>query len=95
MAWLDVGAAMVARRHMKAKSIVTKKFSEMVFEAPGLLGDIIEVWCKVSREGITSLTLDCVAVVHRDDDVLTTIGHCEVVFVAIDDEGRPTPWNLS
>lgn len=92
MAWLDTAGAMVARQHMKTKNIVTKKFGEIVFDAPGLIGDIIEIWYKVTKEGNTSLTLDCVAVVHRDDDELVMICHCEVVFVALDENGRPTPW---
>ncbi len=106
MSWLDVGASMVARQHMQKNNVVTKKFSEMIFDEPGHLGDIVEIWCKVGREGLTSLTLDCIAVVrplraafsataHRYQSSLTMIGHCEVVFVSLNEEGRPTPWKKS
>lgn len=95
LSWIDTGAAIVSRKVMGTRNIVTKKFSEMVFNAPGQLGDIVEIWCKVAKEGNTSLTLECVAVVDRIEGETTIIGQCEVVMVALNTDGRPTPWQKS
>ena len=93
MAWLDEATAMAAMRIMNTPSIVTKKFGEVVFEAPGMLGDYVEIWCRSMREGRTSLTLDC-RVLVRDvrHDTVRQISSSNVVYVAIDENGRPKPW---
>ena len=93
LAWIDEGCAMTAMKLMGTHRIVTKKMSEVIFEAPGMLGDIIEIWCKPTKHGRTSLTMSCQAVVCRDG--LATRGvicRCDIVFVALDEQGRPTPW---
>ena len=65
MSWLDEASAMAAMRIMSTKNVVTKKFGEVIFEAPGMLGDFVEVWCRATKKGNTSLTLDC-RVLARD-----------------------------
>ena len=95
MSWFDEGTAMVAGSIMGTRKIVTKKIGEVVFDAPGMLGDVVEVWCKSRKEGRTSLTLDCRAVVRRDAENPLQICHANVVYVAIDDEGRPRAWGGS
>ncbi len=64
MAWIDEASAMAAMRIMKSKRLVTKKFGEVVFDAPGMLGDFVEIWCRPERKGTTSLTLDCRVIVR-------------------------------
>lgn len=93
MAWLDEASAMAAMRVMNTKSVVTKKFGEVVFEAPGMLGDYVEIWCHPVREGTTSLTLDCKVIV-RDvrENTVREICTSNVVYVAIDENGRPRAW---
>jgi len=94
MAWLDEATAMAAMRVMKTKRIVTKKFGEVVFDAPGLLGDYVEIWCRPEHEGTTSLTLDCRVLVRSiEPQGVRQISSSTVVYVAIDAQGRPKPWN--
>jgi acyl-CoA thioesterase YciA len=93
MAWIDEASAMTAMKIMSTKRIVTKKFGEVVFEAPGLLGDYVEIWCRPLREGTTSITLDCrvlVRMIHAER--VEQICRSTVVYVALDEQGRPTPW---
>lgn len=93
MAWIDEATAMASMRIMKTKRIVTKKFGEVVFEAPGLLGDYVEIWCRPVREGTTSLTLDCRVLVRSiEPDVTRQICSSNVVYVALDEDGRPKAW---
>ena len=93
MAWLDESLAMSAMQMMGTNTIVTKKFGELVFDAPGLLGDFVEIWCRPAREGRTSLTLECRALVHQlEPPALKQICQATVVYVAIDKDGQPRPW---
>ncbi len=93
MAWIDEAGALIAMRAMGTKTLVTKKIGEVIFDAPGMLGDFVEIWCKTAREGRTSLTLDC-RVVVRDvaDDKVAQICRSTIVYVALDANGAPTAW---
>jgi len=93
MRWLDEATGLVACRIMGTKSIVTKKFGEVLFEYPGMLGDSVEIWCRVAREGTTSLTLEARVLVRGvAPEILHEICRSTVVYVALDEGGRPTPW---
>lgn len=93
LAWIDEAAAMTAVRVMRVQRVVTKKFGEVVFEAPGLLGDFVEIWCHPQKEGRTSLTLDCRVLVRTiQPEAVKAICRSTIVYVALDDEGKPIPW---
>lgn len=93
MSWIDEALAMMAMARMGTKNIVTKKFGEIVFDAPGLLGDVVEIWCQSCQEGTTSLSMDCRVVVSRGEPArLEQISSSSVVYVALDDAGRPCSW---
>jgi acyl-CoA thioesterase YciA len=93
LAWIDEATAMTAMRIMRTNRIVTKKFGEVVFEAPGMLGDFVEIWCRPEREGTTSLTLDCRVMVRKvHSEEAKQICRSTVVYVALDEAGRPKPW---
>jgi len=108
VAWIDEGTAIFASCQMNARRIVTKKISELIFHQPAKLGDMLEIWCKVAQSGRTSLTIS-VLVTRRSfaDDLAgtknslnsyqlkpeTEICRCELVFVAVDENGSPRPWN--
>ena len=109
VAWIDEGTAIYASCQMNARRIVTKKISEVIFNQPARLGDVLEIWCKVEHPGRTSLTISTI-VTRREfaDDprgerksILnhyalkpeSEICRCELVFVSVDDKGKPRPWN--
>ena len=93
LAWIDETAAMVAMRIMGTKRLVTKKMGEVIFEAPGMLSDNVEIWCRTQKRGRTSLTLECRAQVRDvEQDHVRTICTSTVVYVALDENGRPRPW---
>jgi acyl-CoA hydrolase len=95
LAWIDEGCAMSAMKLMGTHRIVTKKMSEVIFDAPGLIGDIVEIWCRPTREGRTSLTMSCQAAACRHGvPGRSVICRCDIVFVALDDQGVPTPWRV-
>lgn len=107
VAWIDEGSAIYASCQMNARRIVTVKISELIFNQPAKLGDMLEIWCKVAHQGRTSLGIH-VIVTRRSfaDDTPNAhspineyalkpeieICHCDIVFVAVDSKGRPRPW---
>jgi acyl-CoA hydrolase len=108
VAWIDEGTAIYASCQMNARRIVTKKISELVFNQPAKLGDMLEIWCKVVNPGRSSLTISSI-VTRRSfaDDPIegrksllndytlkpeAEICRCELVFVSVDEKGRPRPW---
>ena len=93
MTWIDEACGMMAMRRMRTKRVVTRTIGEVVFEAPGSLGDYVEIWCRPAREGTTSLTLDCRVLVRTVSSEHTEqICRSTVVYVSLDANGRPTPW---
>ena len=93
MAWMDEACAMTAMRIMMTKRIVTKKFGEVIFESPGLHGDYVEIWSRPERHGVTSLTLSCRVLARSvTSEYASPICRSTVVYVALDEQGRPTPW---
>lgn len=94
LSWIDEAVAMIAMKQTGTKNLVTKKISEVIFNAPGLLGDVLEIWCKPQKLGKTSITLDCNVTVWRSNEQLQlTICSCTIIYVAIDQNGKPTIWN--
>lgn len=94
LSWIDEAVAMIAMKKTGTKNLVTKKISEVVFNAPGLLGDVLEIWCKPKKLGNTSITLDCNVTVWRCNEQLQlNICSCTIIYVAIDHNGKPSVWN--
>lgn len=95
-AWIDEGAAIYASCQMNTRSLVTKKMSELVFDKPANLGDVLEIWCDTVRPGKTSLTVSATVIrksidknAAKDDIVC----RCELVFVSVGEDRRPKVWN--
>jgi acyl-CoA hydrolase len=110
VAWIDEGTAIYASCQMNARRIVTKKISEVIFNQPAKLGDVLEIWCKIVNPGRTSLTISTIVsrrefaddkIDHSRGEFLnqyelkpeTEICRCELVFVSVDEKGKPRPWN--
>ena len=86
--WIDEEAAIYAAVETRHKKVVTKSISAINFIAPAYQGDVVEIGIALKKVGKTSVTLE---VVVRD---LTTqreiVKIDEMVFVCLDDTGRPT-----
>lgn len=103
VAWIDEGSAIFASCQMNARRIVTKKISELIFNQPAKLGDMLEIWCKNAKKGRSSLTIS-VLVTRRSfaddpssrgaDGSSAEICRCEIVFVSVDEKGKPRVWNV-
>lgn len=92
--WLDEYVAIVASRHIKHSAVVTKKFSEMIFGTPTELKKILSIYATVINEGKTSVTMKAVATKsERDGSNEVQVAEATIVYVAVDDLGKPVIWN--
>ena len=88
LSWMDESAAMYGKQVVPSYDIVTKIVSEVEFNRPGFLGEVVEFWCGTLKKGKTSITVKCRAKVKEE-----IICECTIVFVALDEEGKPYIWN--
>lgn len=92
LAWVDEEAAIYAALEARHKRVVTKSVSAINFIAPAFQGDVVEIGVGLKRVGKTSITLE---ISVRD---LTTqreiVNIDEMVFVAVDENGRPVRHGL-
>lgn len=89
---LDLAASEQA--HIEARQkVVTKVMREVDFVAPVKVGDWVSFYTCTERVGRTSVTVKVLVVAdrtyRRDERVKVT--SAEVVFVAVDEDGQPTP----
>ncbi|OGP30953.1 MAG: acyl-CoA thioesterase [Deltaproteobacteria bacterium GWA2_57_13] len=89
---IDLAAAIAAHRYA-ARNFVTKAIREVEFIAPVFVGDVVSFYAAVVREGKTSLTVQVEVEVERfrEPGKSVKVTQAEVVFVSVDDSGRPIP----
>lgn len=90
MAWVDLCAAICAQRHA-ARPCVTAFVDDLLFKRPVRVGQVVRLRARISATFHTSMEID---VDVRGEDTITgeqwpTV-ECHVVFVAMDEQRRPT-----
>lgn len=87
--WVDEEAAIYAICQIGDRMVVTKAMSKIDFKSAPKLGDIIEIGMDLVKVGNTSITFKCnVRNKFTKKDVITID---EIVFVRVDDNGKPKP----
>lgn len=89
---IDESSAAYAAQICDTPRMVTIKISELLFEKPIKVNNIIKVYAEVLKFGTTSITLYVEVRKHnvytgQQDIAMKT----EIKFVRIDDEGKPIP----
>ena len=91
---IDLAGGIEARRQ-SPKKFVTKAMREVVFVAPVYLGDLVTFYTRTIKIGRTSITVDVEVEAERlgpgGTKEIVRVTNAEVVYVAVDDYGRPTP----
>ena len=87
--WIDEEASIYTVCQLDTNKIVTKLMSEINFMRPAYLNDIIEIGVDVVSFGKTSITLEVVARIKDTKNEILKID--KMVFVSVDEDGRPTP----
>jgi acyl-CoA thioesterase YciA len=89
---IDDAAASYASQICDTQKMVTLKIDELVFKKPVKVGSILKIYGQVLNFGNTSVTI---TIDVRKHSVYTgqqeTVTHTKMVFVRIDDDGKPRP----
>lgn len=91
MHWIDLVGAMVAYRHSR-RPVVTVAMERLEFINPIRLGHIVILKARLHYVGHTSMEVG-VEVFSEDprQGTYELSSHALITFVALDDQGRPTP----
>ena len=90
---LDLASAVEARK-VAPRLYVTKAMREVEFHEPVFLGDIVNFFTETLRVGRTSITVKVSVEAERwgaGRGERVKVTEAEVVLVAVDDHGQPTP----
>lgn len=91
--WVDIAVAGFVFDRTGTRDIVTVKFGEVVFEAPGELNDVVEIWCRLVKLGTSSMQVEAHGMVDPGADrARHLICRSDVTFVHIGDDGKSQPW---
>jgi len=91
MAQMDLASGIRAAERAKGR-VVTAAVREMAFAKPVKIGDTLEIYTDIVKIGRTSLTLQVEAWAKRYlSDLRERVTHAEMIMVAMDKEGKPTP----
>jgi len=91
LAYLDQAGAIATRG--TCHRVVTVKMTEVVFHAPVLVGDVVSFYARVVKIGTTSITVhvDVEAERWRGERRPVKVTEAEIVYVNVDENGRPSP----
>jgi acyl-CoA thioesterase YciA len=92
---IDLASAVAARK-LAPRRYVTKAMREVEFHEPVRLGDVVNFFADTVRVGRTSLTVRVSVEAERfgereGESRRVKVTEAEVVLVAVDAAGRPTP----
>jgi acyl-CoA thioesterase YciA len=90
---VDLASAVEARK-TAPRRYVTKAMREVEFHQPVFLGDIVSFFTETLRVGNTSITVKVTVEVERwggGRGETVKVTEAEVVLVAVNDQGQPTP----
>lgn len=86
---IDEAAGVEAIKHTDKARMVTVAMKEVVFKAPVLVGDLVSFYCRDVKIGHTSVTVNIEVIAERRNHESIKVTEASVVFVAIDDQGKP------
>jgi acyl-CoA hydrolase len=88
MAWIDIVAAVEARRHTR-RQVITASVDNLSFLGPAFLDETVRLDAQVTWTGKTSLEVRVDSFVESLAGSERMINQAYLVFVALDDAGRP------
>ena len=89
---IDLAGAIAAAR-LGSRNFVTRAIYEVDFIAPVYVGDVVSLYASVVKRGKTSVTVKVEVEAERfkEPGKKVQVTAAEVVYVAVDDNGRPAP----
>jgi len=89
MEWIDIVAAVVARRHSE-RNVTTAYIDSLSFEAPAYANETIVIKGYITYTGKTSMEICVKTYVESLTNKLTLINTAYVIMVALDENDKPT-----
>ena len=91
---LDLAGGIAASR-LAARNFVTRAMRAVEFIAPVYVGDVVSFYTTVLRQGITSITIKVSVEAERGRDPRqrVKVTEAEVIYVSVDETGKPVPLN--
>jgi acyl-CoA thioesterase YciA len=92
LSYIDQAGAIEARKHTLHK-YVTVAIDSVEFKQPVYVGDVLSFWTSLVRTGRTSMTIRVHVEAERfaDPRQIVHVTEAQLVYVAIDEHGRPVP----
>jgi acyl-CoA thioesterase YciA len=89
---IDLAGGIAASRRA-ARNFVTRAMREVEFIAPVYVGDVVSFYTSVLRLGTTSITVRVSVQAERGQEPRekVKVTEAEVVYVAVDESGKPVP----
>lgn len=89
---IDLAGGIAASRQA-ARHFVTRAMREVEFIAPVYVGDVVSFYTSVLRQGTTSVTIKVSVEAERGKDPRhrVKVTEAEVIYVAVDEAGKPLP----
>ena len=86
-------AAYVEAIRQKHRRYVTVAFNTVEFHEPVFVGDVLSLYAEATRIGRTSMTIHVRVCARRrsDPEQVVKVTEADVVFVSVDDSGKPVP----
>ena len=90
MQWIDVVAAVVARRHSN-RNVTTASIDNLQFKAAAHVNDTVVLFGQITYVGRTSMEVRVQTYVEGMDGIRRLINRAYFVMVALDEHEKPTP----
>lgn len=90
MEWIDIVAAVVARRH-SGRNVTTAFIDSLSFEGPAYANETLVLKGHITYTGKTSMEVCVKTYVESLGSELSLINTAYVVMVALDENDKPTP----
>ena len=89
---IDLAGGIAASR-CAARNFVTRAMREVEFIAPVYVGDVVSFYTTVLRQGSSSITVQVSVEAERAKDgaLRVKVTEAEVIYVAVDEAGKPIP----
>lgn len=89
---IDLAGGIAASR-LAARNFVTRAMRAVEFIAPVYVGDVVSFYTSVLLQGTTSVTVKVSVEAERGKDPRrrVKVTEAEVIYVAVDEAGKPTP----
>ena len=93
LSWIDQAGFVEARRHAKCRW-VTASIDRVDFRSPVKVGDLVRLLTRPHRSGKSSLEVEVRVEAERWENGETAeVTTARLTMVAVDEHGRPFPWN--